>query len=119
MEGRWLAYYEQGASGKLTSMEDPSELCPVYALLPEFAPALHSITTDDTGRLWVEATDPNSVGGVVLQVLDRDGILLGEVPAPVRDARVAPYVRGNLLYLVTVDELDVQSIQVFEVQLDG
>jgi hypothetical protein len=28
-------------------------------------------------------------------------------------------VRGNLLYLVTVDELDVQSIQVFEVQLDG
>jgi hypothetical protein len=119
MEGRWLAYYEQGASGKLTSMEDPSELCPVYALLPEFAPAIPSITTDDTGRLWVEATDPNSVGGVVLQVLDRDGILLGEVPAPVRDARVAPYVRGNLLYLVTVDELDVQSIQVFEVQLDG
>ena len=38
---------------------------------------------------------------------------------PDRDPRVTPYIRNNLLYVVTVDEMDVQGSQVYEVRPSG
>jgi hypothetical protein len=117
-EGRELAFSEREVGGRLISMERPGEPCRVYELLPETAPAILSLRGDQLGRLWLEVTDASSEDGVVLQILDQNGALLGEVQAPPRDARVAHYVRGNLLYLVSVDDLDVQSIHVFELHLN-
>jgi hypothetical protein len=36
---------------------------------------------------------------------------------PDRDPGVTPYVRDNRLYLATIDDLRVQGVQVYDIQL--
>lgn len=117
-EGAELASSEREVGGRLISLEQSNEPCRVYELLPETAPAVLSIRGDQLGRLWLEVTDASSEDGVLLQILAQDGDVLGQVSAPPRDARVEPYVRGDLLYFVSVDDLDVQSVQVLELRLN-
>jgi sugar lactone lactonase YvrE len=66
---------------------------------------------DERGRLWIEAATPE---GFAIAVIDAEGRMLGEAPLPTRDVRVPLYARGGRLYVVTRDDLDVQSIQVFD-----
>lgn len=79
---------------------------------PATRSALRSIAFDETGRMWVEAATTN---GFAWDIFDEDGRLLGSVPAPARDAGVPVYVRGNRLYQVERDEMDVQYVVVYEI----
>jgi hypothetical protein len=94
----------------------PGTPCPIYGMRPEFLPVLRTIVADETGRLWVEATARE---GFTLALFDAAGRFIGEAAMPDRDPRVAPYVRGNLLYVVTMDEDGVQGIRVYDVRAGG
>ncbi len=65
---------------------------------------------DPEGRMWVEAL---SASGRSWDVFDREGRLLGTLPAPERSDRVQPFVRNEHLYLVRTDSLDVQHVEVY------
>jgi len=92
---------------------DPSQPCPLDER-PEFLPVLFAVVADDAGRLWVESSTDD---GFAVTVFDADHEPVGQAPMPVRDETVAPYVRANRLYIVTRDEFDVQSIEVYEARL--
>jgi hypothetical protein len=78
---------------------------------PQFQSAIEHIMFDDAGRMWVEAV---SASGRSWDIFDADGRLFGTLPAPERTReRVQPYVRGNHLYLVRTDSLDVQHVGVY------
>lgn len=79
---------------------------------PAVEPLIRSMVSDDAGRLWVEST---TTQGTTLTGIGPRGELLGEAFMPARDMRVAPYVRGDRLYLTTIDDLDVQSVEVFDI----
>jgi hypothetical protein len=85
--------------------------CDIEGMRPEFFPVLRTLISDDSGRLWVEATAPE---GIAWAIIDPSGGLLGEAPMIERDGRVIPYARGNFLYLVAVDENEQQAVHVFE-----
>lgn len=72
------------------------------------------MVSDAQGRLWVESTRP---GGTTLSLFAADGMFLGETTMPARDPAVAVFVRGNHLHIVTIDNLDVQSIQLYEAEI--
>jgi hypothetical protein len=91
---------------------DPSQPCPLDER-PEFLPVLLAVVADDAGRLWVESSTDD---GFAVTVFDNHEPV-GQAPMPVRDETVAPYVRANRLYIVTRDEFDVQSIEVYEARL--
>jgi sugar lactone lactonase YvrE len=73
-------------------------------------PSLRTLVSDERGQLWVESW---SRSGFNVSVIDAQGRLVGEAPMPRRDPRIAPFVRNNLLYIVTKDSDDVQSIAVY------
>lgn len=92
----------------------PGAKCnPVEFTRPASKPAVRDIFHDDGGRMWVEAT---SREGFTFDVFDREGRQIGSLPAPARHRDVPLYIRGDRLYLVVVDSLDVQSVRVFGVQ---
>lgn len=92
---------------------NPDAACePREPTRPEAKPAIRSLFFDAAGRVWVEAVTP---GGIVLDVFDASGRLIGSAPAPERDPRVPPYVRGDRVYIAVRDSLDVQSIRIFTV----
>lgn len=102
---------QQEANGDLWLPRDRSEACELPH--PEHLPAVRAMASDEAGRLWIEIASPS---GFRLNVFQDDGSFLGEADMPPRDASVPFYVRDNTLYLVTTDELDVQSIEVYEVR---
>jgi hypothetical protein len=83
-------------------------------ILPPLFQDIVAPPADEAGRLWVESTGPDGVG-FLLGLIDSDGRLLGEGPMPDRDERVTPFARGDRLYVVTRDSLDVQGVQVYRV----
>jgi hypothetical protein len=85
--------------------------CGPASMRPESLPVIRSMIADERGRLWIEAATPE---GFAIAVIDAEGRMLGEAPLPTRDVRVPLYARGGRLYVVTRDDLDVQSIQVFD-----
>jgi hypothetical protein len=113
MEGAELLSSEREGGGKLIVSASTRTACPIYAALPKTGPPLRSVTADDAGRIWVESVHPSQPGQHLLHVYDPNGRLTAEAVMPQRDARIAPYVRGNSLYLVQVDDLGVQSIAIY------
>ena len=92
----------------------PGAKCdPVEFTRPAGKPALRAIFFDDAGRMWVEAVTDE---GHSFDVFDGAGTHLGNMRAPERQRSVPPHVRGDRLYLVTTDSLDVQSVRVLEVK---
>lgn len=67
---------------------------------------------DDRGRMWVER---DAGMQPALDVFAPDGHLLATLDIPHHVERVPPYVRGDRLYLVVTDSLDVEYIKVFDV----
>ena len=86
---------------------------PVEFTRPSGKPALRTIFFDDAERMWVEVV---TTEGHSFDVFDARGVHLGHLRSPVRQASVPPYVRGDRLYLVTTDSLDVQSVRVFGIE---
>lgn len=106
-----LRAYERQAGGPLVARGGVP--CPIDDMRPATFPMIRALVADDAGRLWVEAS---SGAGTLLAVHAPDGRLLGETSMPERDERVAPFARDGRLYLVTVDDLGVQSVEVYRVR---
>lgn len=87
--------------------------CDLESMRPEYLPIVRSMVSDNDGRLWVET---RRADGYAVSVIDREGQLLGEASLPPRDVRVPLYVRNGRLYLVAIDEYDVQSLEVYGIE---
>lgn len=90
----------------------PGARCEGEMARPAEKPAIRHLLFDGGGRMWVESTTSE---GFAWDVFDGEGRLLGSLPAPRRQERVPPYVRGSRLYLVDSDSLDVQYVRAFQV----
>jgi hypothetical protein len=111
-EIREIRLVEEELGSEAAAQGSPDDPCPVFEMRPEFQPVVRSLVVDEQGRFWLELT---SEGGFVLTGFGAQGSFLGQAPMPDRDPTVYPYVRDGRLYLVTVDGLGVQGLQVYEI----
>ncbi|MEX0909390.1 MAG: 6-bladed beta-propeller [Gemmatimonadaceae bacterium] len=81
---------------------------------PDAKPALIDIFFDSDQRMWVEVT---TAAGRAFDVFDVMGRQLGRVPISDEKRNAPPYARGNRLYLVAADSLDVQTVRVYELEM--
>jgi hypothetical protein len=82
---------------------------------PQRPPAkslLRAVFFDDQNRTWVERRNGPAYA---FDVFDANGRLLAQMDAPARHAGVPVYVRGDRLYLVATDSLDVQFVKAFQI----
>lgn len=78
--------------------------------VPATKPPLYGLSLDDRGRLWVRITEPTA-DSTVYDVFRRDGSYAETVRLPFRvDRYVPPVVRGDALWAVVTDEMDVQYV---------
>lgn len=78
--------------------------------VPATKPPLYGLALDDRSRLWVRLTEP-TVDSTVYDVFDRDGIYAETVRLPFRvDRYIPPVVRGDIVWTVVTDEMDVQYV---------
>lgn len=99
-EAGWARFQEDNRGGE----------CDARSITrPASKPAFRGVAWDDRGRLWVEAVAP---AGFRFDVFDSTGALVGEVPAPSRDASVPLAIRGGRLFWVAADSLGVQTVRV-------
>lgn len=79
---------------------------------PDSRRIILDVAFDDTQRIWVEReTDTGRAFDVFMQ----DGELLATVDSPVRNDRVPVFIRGDRLYLVVRDSLDIEYVKEYEV----
>lgn len=83
--------------------------------IPKAHPYFDRITVDPDENIWVSI--PGNRGDVRFAVFDPSGRFLGHVTTTgvARETFVRPVIRNGRLYLVGRDELDVQSVHVFEI----
>jgi hypothetical protein len=78
--------------------------------VPATKPPLYGLTLDDHGRLWVRLTEPTA-DTTVYDVFGRDGRHAETVQLPYRvDGYVPPVVRGDTVWAVVTDAMDVQYV---------
>jgi sugar lactone lactonase YvrE len=84
--------------------------------IPDTKPAYGYFVEDDRGYIWVSAV---VAAGEALRfdVFDPEGRYLGGVEAPKRGS--FPVIRGDRLYLVLRDELDVQYVASYRIEGRG
>jgi hypothetical protein len=93
---------------KLSGAGMPTELD--WSLIPELHPAVHEVNQSEEGDLWLR-TSPWNVDPTLYDVLDREGRYRGTAAIPGRvKPRIAPIVRGDLVWAVVLGELDVESV---------
>ncbi|MGH7460609.1 MAG: hypothetical protein ACREMA_06225 [Longimicrobiales bacterium] len=91
----------------------PSRSCQPNGLQrPEAKQMLRAVYFDDQNRTWIERRAGN---GYAFDVFDQEGRLIAQMDAPWRLPRVPVYVRGDRLYLVTTDSLDVQYVKAYHI----
>jgi hypothetical protein len=81
-------------------------------LIPSVKPAMRALLVDDLGFVWVAPFAADDSAAIAFDVFDPDGRYLGAGPTPLTPQRLrpSPVVRGNALYYVTTDELDVPYV---------
>lgn len=80
---------------------------------PDSRPVLLDLTFDHQGRLLVEY---NTHSGAAYDLLDTDGSLSATFSSPPdRDRSVAPFLRGDRMYVVAKDRFDVQEVRAYRV----
>ena len=95
-------------SGFATRTSAPPKLDP--SRVPATKPPLHGLSLDDGGRLWVRLTD-SAADTTVYDVFTPDGRHAETVALPFRvDAWIPPLLRGDVLWAVVTDEMDVQYV---------
>ena len=72
-----------------------------------------SISFDDSGRMWVER---ETTSGRAFDAFDGAGRLLGTVASPDRLDRVPPFIRGDRMYLVVTDSLEVEYVKGYAIR---
>jgi hypothetical protein len=78
--------------------------------VPATKPPLYGLALDDRGRLWVRITEP-AADSTVYDIFGRDGGFAETVRLPFRvDRHVPPVVRGDTIWVVVTDEVDVQYV---------
>ena len=78
---------------------------------PQVRPVLEDIVFDHDGRMLVEYL---TEAGPAFDLFGLDGVWLATFMSPAdRDPSVAPFLRGDRLYLVTKDDLDVQQVRAY------
>lgn len=80
---------------------------------PPYRAALRDILFDDSGRMWIEVATPK---GFAWEVFDQTGIVVARANAPDREPTIPAYVRGDHLYQVEVDDMDVQYVGVYRLE---
>jgi len=90
--------------------------------IPKTKPAVERITVDDQGRPWIRRS--NAQGGIVFDVYDRDGkpvasTQLGAANAETGGVNSPAYlpfiVRNNHVYMVVLDDDDVQHVVRYQI----
>lgn len=80
------------------------------ARVPATKPPLYGVALDDRDRLWVRLTEPVA-DSTVYDVFGSDGGYAETVRLPFRiDPYVPPVVRGDTIWAVVTDEVDVQYV---------
>jgi len=78
--------------------------------VPATKPTVFGLSLDDRGRLWVRLSEP-TVDTTDYDVFGRDGRHAETVRMPFRvDGWVPPVVRGDTVWAVVTDEMDVQYV---------
>jgi len=86
----------------------PPDLDP--SRVPATKPTAYGLSLDDRGRLWVRLTEP-TVDTTDYDVFGRDGHHAETVRMPFRvDGWVPPVVRGDTVWAVVTDEMEVQYV---------
>ena len=82
-----------------------------WSRVPTTKPAVEAIFTSAEGNLWVRT--PSAAEGVLFDVYSADGAVLGTArlaPGPALLDQVPPVVRGDLIWLIVTDDLDVPYV---------
>ncbi len=79
---------------------------------PALKPAIRNVLVDTRGDLWVEAY---TAKGLVWDVFDSGGVLMGTLPGFEYLESVAPSIRGDLIAWVEADSLGVERARVARV----
>jgi hypothetical protein len=88
-----------------------------WSELPEAKPLAEWFFHDDEGRAWVALADLDGGVGSRFDVFDRDGRFLGTVRLPFALLQApTPVARGDTLYGVVRDELDVSYVVVAAIE---
>lgn len=78
--------------------------------VPPTKPPLYGLSLDDRGRLWVRLSELTA-DTTTYDVFGGDGIHAETVALPFRvDGWVPPVTRGDTVWAVATDELDVQYV---------
>ena len=78
--------------------------------IPPFKPPVHGLSLDDRGRLWAQLSGPGAEP-TVYDIFNRDGTHAETVSLPFSvDVSIPPVTRGDALWAVVTDELDVQYV---------
>jgi hypothetical protein len=88
----------------------PSACQPATLTRPEGKDLIRGVFFDDASRMWVNLRKGD---GFAFDIFDAEGRLLGSIDAPARVEDKPPHIRGNRLYIVTADSLDVQFVKAF------
>ncbi len=84
--------------------------------IPRARPALQGFFLDEADRIWTLLTTDGT--DRVMEIHDADGAFLRRITLPVvLRSSPQPIVRGNLLYGVEFDELDVPYVVVLRIDL--
>ncbi len=105
-----LVSLEAEHGGSFRDATDPGSPCPLPGSRPENLPPVRTVTPTDDGGIWVESP---TAEGFEFALFAADGTLVGVAPAPERDDRVHPFARGEHLYLLAVDAMGLQSVEVY------
>jgi hypothetical protein len=110
-DSEWTAGLEEYTDFRA---KNPAASCdPASPTRIRLKPILRDLVFDDAGNLWVEY---RSAEGDMLDLFDRAGKLIGTLSAPAHDADIPIYVRGDRLYVVTLDEATgAQAVTVYRV----
>lgn len=80
------------------------------AKVPATKPPLYGLSLDDRGRLWARITDP-AADSTIYDVFHDDGRYAETIGLPFRiDGWVPPVIRGDTLWAVVADDVDVQYV---------
>lgn len=103
------AAYVDAATSQLPGSRSANEQ--IAELMPDFKPVVGGLVFDDQGRLWVQRTPADEFESRRYDIFDADGFFRGAVRLGFEAAPYLPIrVRGDHLYAVVTDELDVPFV---------
>lgn len=83
---------------------------PDWSRIPDVHPAIHGLVLADDGDLWVRTSAPDE-SSTTYDVLDDQGRYRGTALIPSRlHGSIEPIIRGDRIWAVVLDELDVMQL---------